>query len=72
MAKTTSFARSENKTRLSVEPNDLHSNQIFHYAGYITCNELARPVSASLRPKTQFRLRKYGSGGEPLATVCPI
>ena len=37
------------------------------------CNELAGPISVSLRlKKMQLHLKQCGGGGEPLATLCPI
>ena len=37
------------------------------------CNEFAGPISASLRLRaTQILSKKYRSGGEPLATLCPL
>ena len=37
------------------------------------CNEFAVPIFASLRLQaTQFFSKKYRSGGELLATLCPI
>ena len=44
---------------------------LLYYAG--ACNELAGPISASLRLWTkQLFSKKCRSGGEPLATLCPI
>ena len=37
------------------------------------CNEFAKPISASFRLRaTQLHSKKCCSGGEPLATLCPI
>ena len=37
------------------------------------CNELAGPISTSLQMQaTQLLSKKCRSGGEPLATLCPI
>ena len=49
-------------------------SKIFHYIHYYAeaCNELAGPIPASLRPSTQFLWKKCHSGGELLATLCPI
>ena len=51
------------------------SNQVFHYTPYIKpkhVTSLWGPSSCHCTRATQLLSKKYPSGGEPLATLCPI
>ena len=55
------------------KPNQIKSNLSLYSLDYAeACNELAGPISASLHPGNTAPLKKCRSGGEPLATLCPI